>query len=227
MPLTQSFELAAAISGSYYLKKVKDDRLRIFVYYLWLTVCVEILGSYGYLFQYDIDYEWFLAIKNSVFGSNIWLFNIYGFLATGLISIFYYNLMTNFKNKVTVLSAWAIYSIFSIAFYTFTDAFFINSLPYQLVIGLSIICLYVILYFLQLINSDEILDYYKLPAFYISVILLLWYLSVIPLFIFYGYFNSIDSDFVRFRSLLLLVINICTYSGFVFAFIYPLSKRKR
>ncbi len=224
--ITIFFELLAAVSGSYYFWKVKDPKLRIFVHYLWLTVVVEIIGGYSYLMLNNYDHEWFIALKNSVFCRNIWLYNIYAYLAIGFISIFYYNLITGFKAKITVLSTFAIFSSFAILYYTLTDAFFTMTLPYHFSIGLAIICLYVLLYFLQLIKSDRILDFYKLPSFYISICLLLWYLCVIPLFIFDGYFKSINSEFGRFRILLLLIINICTYSGFTFAFLYPLSKRK-
>lgn len=225
--ITIFFEIIAALSGSYYFRKVKDNQLRIFVHYLWLTVIVEIVGNYSYLMLYDFDNEWFNAIKNSVFRRNTWLYNIYSYLAIGFISIFYYNLMTNIKSKITVLSTMGVFSVFSILYFTLTDAFFITALPYHFFISVSIICLYVLLYFLQLINSDKILDYYKLPSFYISITLLLWYLCVIPLFIFDGYFKSISSDFGRFRTLLLLFINICTYSSFAFAFLYPLYKSRR
>ena len=225
--ITNFFELVAALSGTYYLKKVNDNRLRIFVYYLWLTLIVEIVGGYSRLMLNNYDHEWFIAIKNSLFCRNTWLYNIYSYLAIGFISIFYYSFMTTFKSRITILSTLGLYSVFSILYFTFTDAFFITTLPYHFTIGVVIICMYVLLYFLQLIKSDKILDFYKLPSFYISIALLLWYLSVIPLFIFDNYFKAINADFVGFRTLLLLFINICTYSFFAFAFLYPLYKRKQ
>lgn len=185
------------------------------------------IGSYSYLMMHNYDHEWFIAIKNSVFCSNNWLYNIYTFLAIGFISIFYYNFMTTFRTKTTILSVFIIYSVFSVLYFTLTDSFFFTSLPYHFTIGVTIICLYVLLYFLELIKSDKILDFHKLPSFYISTGLLLWYLCVIPLFIFNSYFKSINSDFGRFRTLLLIIINICTYSWFAFGFLYPLYKRRQ
>lgn len=225
--ITIVFELIAALSGSYYLRKVENSLLRVFVYYLWLTFIVEIAGTYTYLMEYDFDYEWFQAIKNSVFSMNIWLYNIYAYLGIGFISVFYYDLMTSFKTRITVLITLGVFSLFSILYFTLTDAFFIAALPYHFFISVSIICLYVLLYFLQLINSDKILDFYKLPSFYISITLLLLYLCIIPLFIFDGYFQSINADFVRFRIVLLLFINICTYSSYTFAFLYTLYRNRR
>lgn len=225
--ITNCFELIAALSGSYYYKKVKDKRLRIFVHYLWLTAVVEIVGSYSYIMQNNYDYEWFIAIKNSVFCSNLWLYNIYAYLAIGFISIFYYNFMTTRKTKTIILSTFIGYSLFSILYYTLTDAFFTTTLPYHFTMGAIIICLYVLMFFLELVKSDKILDFYKLPSFYISIGLLLWYLSIIPLFIFNDYFNAVNTNFVEFRNLLLLFINLCTYSCFAFGFLYPLYKRKQ
>lgn len=225
--ITSCFELIAAISGSLYYKKVRDKRLRIFVHYLWLTFAVEVLGSYSYLMLNNYDYQWFIALKNSPFCANRWLYNIYSYLAMGFISIFYYNFMNTYKTRVTILATMGAYSVFTILYYTLTDAFFKTTLPYHFTISVAIICLYVLLYFLQLINSDKILYFYKMPSFYISVGLLLWYLCVIPLFIFNDYFKAINVDFLEFRYLLLLFINLCAYTCFAFGFLYPLYKRKR
>ena len=225
--ITQCFELIAALSGTFYLKKINNNGVRVFVYYLWLTVIVEILGGYRYLMRDNYDYEWFIALKNSVFCNNTWLYNIYSYLAIGFISIFYYNLMATFKARITILASLAVYSVFSILYFTLTDSFFKTTMPYHFTIGVTIICMYVLFYFLQLINNDIILKFYKLPSFYISIGLLLWYLSVIPLFIFNDYFKSVNTNFVEFRNLLLLFINICTYSCFAFGFLYPLYKRKQ
>lgn len=224
--ITYSFEIFAAVSGSFYLKKVNDQRLRIFVYYLWLTVAVELMGSYSYLMIENFDHSWFIAVKNSVFCSNLWLYNIYAYLAIGFISVFYYNYMNTKKSRLIILTTLMVYSLFSITYYTLTDAFFLKSLPFHFILGALILCLYVGLYFLKLINSDRLLYFYILPSFYISVGLLFWYLCVVPLFIFDGYFRSINSGFGRFRIILLLIINICTYSCFAFGFLYTLSKKK-
>ena len=225
--ITNAFELFAALSGSYYLRKVNDSRLRIFVYYLWLTVVVEIIGRYGYLMQYDFDNAWFIAFKNSVFRTNTWLYNIYSYLAIGLIGIFYKSFMSTYKSRAAILSIIGLYSLFTILYFTLTDDFFKLTLPFNLIIATLIICFYVIMYFLELIKSDNILDFHKLPSFYISIGLLLWYLCVMPLFIFNSYLLSFNTDFIAFRILLLLFINICTYSCFAFAFLYPLYQSRR
>ena len=220
-------EIIAAVSGSYYISKTNNAVVKIFVYYLWITVFVEIIGLYGYLLLDNYDIDWYIALKNSVFCSNKWLYNIYEFLAIGLIGLFYANLMTSrvFKNIIRVI--FITYALFAFGFFTFTDAFFVKSLPYSFIMGTASICVYVILYFIELMRSDELLNFYKLPSFYISVALLIFYLCCTPVFIFDSYFYAMNTKFVEFRGKFLLFINIFTYLCFAFGFWYSLKKSKQ
>lgn len=220
-------EIIAAIFGSYYISKVKNSVLIIFVYYLWITVFVEIIGLYGFLLLNNYDIEWYISLKNSVFCSNTWLYNIYSFLAIGIIGLFYSNLMTSKVLKNGIRFIFVAYAVFAFAFFTFTNGFFTKSIPYNFIFGTVSISIYVIFYFIELMRSDEILSYYKLPSFYISIALLIWYLCVTPLFIFDSYFYEMNTNFVDFRSLFLLFINIFTYLCFAFGFWYSLKKSKQ
>ncbi len=223
--ITNLVELFSACCGSWYLHKTGNQKLKTFVYYLWLTVLVENLGTYTYLLQNNYDFEWFRVIKNSVFCNNTWLYNIYFFLSVGLLGIFYSGLLDAKKNKLFIRVLFLIYCFFSLFYFVFTDAFFVMGLPYDSIIVATIITLYFIVYFLELINSEVILKFYKLPSFYISIGLLMWHLCVTPLFIFNGYYKAINVDFIQFRTLLLLFINIFTYSCFSFGFLYSLYKK--
>lgn len=225
--ITKTVELIAAIAGTYYLKKNKNSILKIFVFYLWLTFFVEVIAEYSGFMRNNYDYEWFINIKNSVFCTNTWLYNIYSFLTIGLLGIFYSGLLSNKSLKTLIRTIVILYIVFSLCYYTFTDAFFVFGLPYDDILASVIVSIYVICYFIELMNSEYILQYYKLPSFYISVALLLWYLCVTPLFIFNGYFREVNTDFVIFRYLLLLFINICTYALYTFGFWYSLKKIKR
>lgn len=225
--ITKTVEFIAAISGTLYIRKNKNSVTKIFVLYLWITFFVETIASYTYVMQNNYDYKWFINIKNSAFCYNRWLYNIYGFLAIGLIGLFYSNLMNTKLFRVIISIVFIVFSVFAFLFFTLTDAFFSRSLPYALVFGTVIICLYVILYFIELMRSDELLNYKKLPSFYISIALLLWYLCATPLFIFDSYFKEINTKFVDFRYLFLLIINIFTYLCIAFGFWYSLKKSKQ
>ncbi|WP_299224083.1 hypothetical protein [uncultured Psychroserpens sp.] len=223
--ITKSLELFAAIFGTIYLKNTKNYTFKIFVQYLWLTFVVEILGYYSTILLNNYDYDWYIQLKNSVFCGNRWLYNIYSFLSIGFLGVFYSGLLSTPIFKIIIRAVVIFYSVFSIAFYSFTDAFFVKTLPYDNILAMVIVSIFIILYFIELIKSESILIYYKLPSFYISVALLLWYLCVTPLFIFDSYFYAINEKFVEFRSLFLLIINIFTYSCIIFGFWYSLYKK--
>lgn len=225
--ITKFFEISAAVLGSVYLKQTKSLKLKIFVVFLWITVVVETIGMYKTFLQNNYDYEWFIAWKNSVFCQNLWLYNIYNFLTIGFLGVFYSDLISNKGSKIFIRVIVVLYSILWIFYYTFTDAFFVLGLPYDTVLASVIVSIYVLLYFKELMSSDYILQYYKLPSFYISVALLLWHLCATPLFIYSSYFLPFNTEFVNFRILLLLYINIFTYSCIAFGFWYSLKKRKQ
>ena len=225
--ITKLFELAAAISGSWYLRKTKNEKIRIFVYYLWLAVIVETLGGYTKVLQNNYDYSWFVALKNSIFCRNSWLYNIYNFLSIGLLGIYYSDLLISKSFKIIVRSVFLIYCVFTLVYYIFSDAFFTMGLPYEDILATIIITIYVVCYFIELIRSEYILQYYKMPSFYISISLLLWHLCVTPLFIFNSYFRAVNVEFVSFRTLFLLYINIFTYICLTFGFWYSLYKSKQ
>ncbi|WP_040253904.1 hypothetical protein [Psychroserpens mesophilus] len=222
--ITKFFEILAAVFGSVYLHRTKNKKLKLFIVFLWITVVVEVLGYYKTMLQNNYDYGWFVSWKNSVFCQNTWLYNIYSFLTIGFLGVFYTELISNTASKLFIRFIVIIYSIFAIIYYTDKDNFFGFGLPHDNILASVIISIFVILYFVELMNSDFILQYYKLPSFYISVALLLWHLCATPLFIYNSYFLPFNTEFVNFRSLLLLYINIFTYSCITFGFWYSLKK---
>ncbi len=220
-------ELIAALAGSYYYLKTKSEKIRPFVWYLWVVVCVETLGMYGFLLQYNYDNEIFIWIKNSVFCYNRWLYNLYELASIVLFGIFYWRVIDDNLSKKVVRFSSTAYVIFSILYFIFSDDFFIKSIPYNFLLATIIVFLFVMLYYRQVLNSDRIMLFYKSPIFYISSGLLLWYLGVAPLFIFDGYFYEVNQNFVEFRSLYLLIANILLYSCYTFGFLYTLQFKKQ
>ncbi len=225
--ITKLVELIAALTGTVYVRKNKNSVTKIFVLYLWITFVTETIAMYTYLLQNNYDYQWFINIKNSGFCYNRWLYNIYSFIAIGLIGLFYSNLMSTKLFRGIIQVFFIVFCIFAFFFFTLTDAFFSRSLPYVFVFETVIVCIYVILYFIELMKSEEMLNFKKLPSFYISIALMLWHLCATPLFIFDSYFLAINTKFVEFRYLFLLIINIFTYLCISFGFWYSLKKSKR
>ncbi len=220
------FELAAALAGSYYWLKTNDESVRPFVWYLWFTVIVETLAMYTYLYD-NIDNSFINWIDNSVFHGNTWLYNIYNSVSLILIGMF---MISNTKNetshkiiKVIVL----VCSLFTVFYFFITGEFFVMALPYDLAVQTFAIFIMVLLYLQELIQSEQILDFYKSHVFYISLALLLWHICLTPLFIFDGYYRAVNKEFIAFRTIFLDTFNILLYSCYVFAFLYSLFHKRK
>ena len=224
---TNLFELIAALSASYYWYNTKDTKIKPIVWLLWLTVAVETFGLYGYILENNYDNKVFIWIKNSNFCQNRWLFNIYSFLAVIFLGLFYKRNLNDQISKRVVIIIITVSSLFTITYFSVTNGFFVKSIPYDSAFQTLVVFIFVMLYFRELIKSDKILEFYKSHVFYISSGLLLWYLGITPLFIFDAYFYDVNSNFVEFRSLYLLIANILLYSCYTFAFIYSLYHKEK
>ncbi|BAO77638.1 hypothetical protein WPG_3408 [Winogradskyella sp. PG-2] len=214
-------ELVAALTSSLYWLKTKDDTIRPFVWYLWFIVFVETLAMYPYL--YDITDNSFIAsVKNSKFYRNSWLYNLYNPVTIFLIGKFMIkNTNTAFSHKIIKYLVFC-YTLFCVGFFLVGDNFFKMGLPYDSVIYTFIIFTMVMLYLRELMQSNDILNFYKSPVFYVSIALLLWYICLTPLFIFNAFYLKVNKEFIFFRSLFLDISNIILYSWYTFAFLYSL-----
>lgn len=219
-------ELIAALAGTYYYFKTSDKQMKIFIWYLWFVVVVETIGMYGYLLLNNYDYDWFIWLKNSVICSNTWLYNIYSFVAILIFGKFYLKIVNRKSSKNVIKIAILLYAIFTIIYFLISGTFFIKSLPYNVFLETFMVLVFVILYYKQLLSSDKVLLFYKLPVFYISSGLLLYYLCTAPLFTFDSYFYEVNKSFIQFRHVYMFIINIFLYSCFTFAFLYTIQFKK-
>lgn len=225
-PITYLVEILAAMAGSLYIYKSKDESVRYFVMYLWLTVIVEYTAIYSRFMLNNYDNKLFVLIKNSPFCTNNWLYNVYAVVLIILLGKYYENLISNFKHKNYIKMLVIGFSIFSIFYLIFSDAFFNNSLPYGLMIQTLIVSFFVCLYYLSIINSEKILAFYKSKHFYLSTTLLLWSLAITPLIIFNGYYRLNNPNFIYLRRFILLCSNIIMYLCFTAVFLTSYFKAK-
>ncbi|MCM8570588.1 hypothetical protein NE848_14425 [Gramella jeungdoensis] len=221
-------ELFAAIAGVYYLKKNpkrgKDDRL--LVYYLVFIFIFDLLAiTYGlYGFVYDFKYLEF--IKGTPFESHIWIYNVLALITTTAYTVYFLmQLESTRMKKVLLILVW-VFIITSIFSYLYGDAFFIGTSPYAYIFGAFLISFSIGVYYLELIRSERILKFYDELALYISIGLLLYKLSMTPLFIFQRYIGT-NSDFDEIFNWILKAANIFMYSVFVFGFLRNAYREKR
>ncbi|WP_340155636.1 hypothetical protein [uncultured Winogradskyella sp.] len=225
--ITHLIELVAALGGSYYYLKTKDYKIKPFIWYLWFIVFIETFALYSYTMLYNYDNSLFNWIKNSVFCTNSWLFNLYSLVSILILSKFYLGIINDVLSKKIINILTLCYFVFAIFYHIFSGDFFVLSIPYDIFFETLLVFAFVMLYYKQLLKSDKVLSFYKLPVFYLSSGLLLWYLVVTPLFIFDEYFYALNSAFVEFRVNYLLFSNISLYTCYTFGFLYTLQFYKK
>ena len=113
---------------------------------------------------------------------NITLFNIYTFFEFNLFSLIYFHLI-KYKSRLRILKVLVVFLnvIYFISFYF--DLYLLYTVPLEGVVN----SVFVILFFIELLNSERILNYKKLLPFWLSVGFLVFYLTTVP---FWSLFNS-------------------------------------
>lgn len=224
--ITNAVELLAALAAIKYLLKNRDSTSRFFVYYLVLTVIIENVALYSRFMQNNFDNNLFNLIKNSPICRNFWLYNIYHLFVIIFLGKYYGLLLKKPKYKRIISLLVVVYSIFSVFYFIFSDTFFYGGISYGMMLQTFIIVIFVCLYYLELLKSDKILKFHRSKHFYISVVLLLWFLINTPLFIFSDYYRLANPNFIYFRQLILLCSNIVMYLCFTIVFLYSFFKTK-
>ena len=221
-------ELLAAIAGVYYLKKNpkrgKDDRLLVF--YLVFIFIFDLLAiTYG-LYGYVHDLKYLEFIKGTPYESHIWIYNVLTLITTTAYTVYFLMQLKSIRMKKVLLILVWIFIITSTLSYFYGDAFFIGTSPYAYIFGAFLISFSIGVYYLELIRSERILKFYDELALYISIGLLLYKLSITPLFIFQRYLSG-NEDFTDIYGQILRVANIFMYSVFVFGFLRNAYREKR
>ncbi len=224
--LTRLFEGSAFLIGYIYYLKNRNDALRFFILFLGVTFFVEVIGYYPKLMQEYYDKGLFLGFKNSIFRHNFWLYNLYLLVNISLLFKYFKKLINSEKSKKIFSLLFYVFLLFSITYWIITGTFFHSASIYNFIFGSSIIITGVLIYFYQIINSDQILYFKGNIIFYLSTILFVWHIVTTPLFIFGSFYNLDNPGFVEFRKIVLLSSNILMYLSFTLCFIYFLYKKK-
>ncbi len=220
-------ELVAAITGVYYLRNTNARFAeKAFVLFLWLTVVVELVGTYAGI-GYFTNYEYFGLVKDTPFRNNYWLYNIYQLLSYIFYVYFLSSWMLNKKLRKFLLVL-SIVLIVSVVFDFATNDFFNTNSRVSTIFGSLLVLLAVFFFYLDLLNSNKPIAFkYYLPA-YISIAILFHTLCFSPLDFLSNYFKTSTGNqlFVSFRVYTLFILNILLYLTYTFAFIICSKKKK-
>jgi len=221
--ITHFVEIMAALAGIYCYKKYKHTVVKYFIWFLVYVAILELIGSYP---RYLRDYEFLNAaetyLKGTKFEKNYWWYTIFWKMGSPIFYSFYFQkLIKSKKNTRYLCYSTLVFFVFCIVIITSNwNTFFVASFPGISVCGSAIILLSIVFYLLEILKSDRILSFNNSINFYISTVLLVWFLVITPLVFYQIYYAMADWNFIFLRWQIYLTMNIFMYSTFTIALLW-------
>ncbi len=217
--LTRSVEILATVTGLLLFKKYKLTVAKYFIWFLvYLSIC-DFLGTYTY---YIKDNGFLNFLENTIFEKNYWWSTLFWKIGAILFFGFYFQkIIINKSYKLIIKYCTVFFLIFYLVYIAVNlNVFFVRFFPIIDVLGAIIIFLCVILYFIEILQNEHIVAFYKSINFYIAFTILIWWLIITPLVFYDVYFSTADWDFVILKTQIYLFANIFMYLTFTFALIW-------
>ncbi len=200
--ISHTFLILTAIISVVYYKKYQHTPLKYLPYYLWYAVILEM----GAILLTDIFKMY-----------NVWWYNI----GINIEILFYLFLFYQFTDKQIskkiILYGGIIYeAYFLISYLIDNDWNMFQNFPFSF--GGLLIIIVVLMFLIEMFQSDKILYFYKYLIFWISVGLLVYNIIPLPLFVVRV---MIKADLYEFTGLMNIqyFANIFMYLSFIYGFI--------
>jgi len=196
-----TIELITIFIGIYHYKKYKDTLLKYFLWFLCYGFMTEMLG---------------IIVGVGFKKPNHIVFNIYAVIYYLFFYWLFYKFLKNKRNKIIVN-----FFVFSFIIMFIIDSFYFSSVfgnfqYYTLLFGSITLIITIILFFIEILNSDAILKVKNLLIFWVAVGVLLFQLGFIPVFLATKYINYSNGLTYGYILLLLNFITSFCYSyGFI------------
>ncbi|MGC4101575.1 hypothetical protein [Ferruginibacter sp.] len=191
-------EMVALVAGLIAWIFITDKRVRYFVVYLAFIVACEQLGHY--------------FAKSQLKTENVILYNYLVIPVEFLFNIwFLYSFMPSKKR-------WQLCFVFSITgilaqvielTFLKDERFFFSSLSY--IVNTFLLLVVILMFLLQFIKTDQLLQYYRHFSFWAAIALLIYYLGSFPLFAFYNYLYQSDKSSFYVYWQIQICLNILMY----------------
>lgn len=192
IPLYLYFQVITAVLSLIYFYKHKNRYrfVNLLTVRLLVSVIIEVLGK---------------NIKPNFIYYHFYM--IFDFL------IIYLIYQTLIKDKLGLL----ICKILLIVFFVFWGLIFFDSncFPYAQIVGSINVGVLVFLYFKELLQSNEIIDYKKLLPFWVSIGFVVFYLGSIPFFALWNYFKTQGRGLFYILHVLIVLMNVFISIGFI------------
>ena len=218
-------ELLAALSGTYYLRKVPSLKsTRYLVIFLWITVILDLICAYPAI-AYLSDYKYFGFVKNTPFDDNYWIYNIY-IIVSYLFYVYYFR--SFLKNRVLhgiLKYLMILYLFLSLGYLFIDDVYFHGISDFASITGTLLLVFSVIVFYYELLKSDVLLNLKHFLPLYISVGVLIFHLCITPIDIFSEYYDVRNTFYVQLKANVYLYGNIFLYSTYIIGFLVCSSKK--
>lgn len=196
-------QFLAAIIASFYFYKYRGSFLKYFLWFLWITVFVEVLA-------YTIK-------KFNLVNSNALVYNIYCIIAFLFLFQLYIKAI-NDQNKKRILRIASISYIIVLIVAGFFENYLVEPQTISYVFAELVLILGIGLYLVEILKSEKALYANKSLLFWISLGLLLFSVGTIPFTIVMSYY-IIDGIGIHrafaINFILIIIQNICFIIGFI------------
>ncbi len=197
------FQIVTLIVSAYYYRYYSKSILKYFIILIWYSFFNELFA---------------LFYSEHVNNSNAFFYNVYQILEFIFYFVMYKQTVQKLLNKKIISYLMALYFVSVIVncfFSNFLEEFFVPSL----MVGAGGVVVSIILYFSEILNSDQILNINKMLKFWISVALLIFYVPNIPFWVVRKYY--VDSPTLPYifniNFVLVFIVNVLFILGFIWS----------
>ncbi|WP_417858679.1 hypothetical protein [Xanthomarina gelatinilytica] len=214
--------IVCAVIGIIFYKKYKNYNSKIFIYYLIYVALVDFIGSYPtYVQEYEILHGIRDYLRETNFSRNFWWFTTFWNIGSVLFMSYYYYMILKTKWFKKIVKYVCFIFLFSSVIYISQNLnlFFNSQLKFVNIFGALVILNCISLYFIEILNSDKILVFYKSLNSIVSITMFLWWLIITSLLFYEVYFSALDLKYLNLRSSVYLLSNLFMYLAFALALI--------
>ena len=178
--ITLGVEVLAAVVGVILYKKYKFTAAKYFIFFLIYVIFIVVFGRYTY-FIYNGGSLNFL--EGTLIERNYWWFTIFWSIGAVLFFGWYYSKILYNKLHIKFLKVTLLlfFVVSTLTILLSLPDLFKKPIPIISIIGGLIILLCVFFYFLEVLQNERILNFYKSINFYISCAIFIFWLIKTPL----------------------------------------------
>ncbi len=154
------------------------------------------------------------------------VFHIYQPVEYSLLALFYYFLVKNVMAKKVILISVPLMLAFSVFYYTAGTGHFFSGDFIDFCVAAFFICIWAVIFFYELLHSEEDLDIISYPAFWINAANLLFYGGC--LMVMGAYYYLLNTNALLAGKLLMInhYLNLILYCMYTIGFIQPVKWKK-